>query len=106
MRGIVPKTGRLKPLERLKNLREIGITHVHVFGIEDYALLAHALPDTQGHCLQPVFEATWAGTCSRCGGARVAFTAPPPRSPRTACPVCDRARIERHVNAWNSVGNR
>jgi len=106
MRGIVPRTGRLKPLERLKNLREIGITHVYVFGIEDYAQLAQALPDAQGHCLQPVFEATWAGVCSRCGGARVAFTAPPPRSPRTACPVCDRARIERHVKAWNSVGNR
>jgi hypothetical protein len=106
MRGIMPRAGRLKPLERLNSLRNIGITHVYVFEIEDYAQLARALPDAQGHCLQPVFQAPWAGMCSHCGGARVAFTAPPPRSPRTACPVCDRARIERHVNAWNSVGTR
>jgi hypothetical protein len=106
MRGIVPRSGRLRPLERLTSLRTIGITHVYVFGIADYAQLAHALPDAEGHCLQPVFEATWAGTCSRCGGARVAFTAPPPRSPRTACPVCDRVRIQRHVNVWNSAVKR
>lgn len=106
MRGIVPRTGRLKPLARLNSLRKIGITHVYVFGIEDYAQLARALPEAQGHCLQPVFEAPWTGVCSRCGRARVAFTAPPPRTPRTACPVCDRVRIERHVNAWNSVANR
>jgi hypothetical protein len=103
MRGIVPKSGRLEPIHRLTKLRRVDISHVFVFGLEDYARLAAALPLAEGHCLQPVYEAQWTGTCPRCGGARVALTAAPPRSPKTACPICDRERIERHLTAWNWV---
>jgi hypothetical protein len=103
MRGIVPKTGALEPIRRLTSLRRVDITHVYVFGLEDYARLAAALPHAEGHCLQPVFEATWTGTCPCCGAARVALTAPPPRTPKIACPICDRERIERHLAAWNWV---
>jgi hypothetical protein len=71
------------------------VTRVKIFG------LAAALPGAEGHCLQPVFEATWAGPCPRCGRPRVVLTAPPPRTPRMACPVDDQPRIERHVAAWN-----
>ena len=63
MRGIVPKAGGLDPIRRLTNLRRVDISHVYVFSIEDYARLAAALPLAEGHCLQPVFEATWAGAC-------------------------------------------
>jgi hypothetical protein len=103
MRGIVPKAGGLEPIGRLTSLRRVNITHVHAFGLEDYARLAAALPRAEGYCLQPVFEASWSGTCPRCGGPRVALTAPPPRTPKTACPICDRERIERHLIAWNWV---
>ena len=103
MRGIVPKSGGLEPIYRLTQLRRVDITHVHVFGLEDYARLAAALPLAEGHCLQPVHEAQWAGTCPRCGSARSALTAPPPHGPKTACPICDRERIERHLAAWNWV---
>jgi hypothetical protein len=103
LRGIVPKTGGLEPIRRLTSLRRIDITHVYAFGLEEYARLAAALPLAEGHCLQPVFEAAWAGACPRCGSPRVALTAPPPRTPKTACPICDRERIERHLTAWNWV---
>jgi len=103
LRGIVPETGGLEPIQRLTSLRRLDITHAYVFGLEDYARLAAALPRAEGHCLQPVFEASWAGTCPRCGGSRVALTAPPPHTPKTACPICDRERIERHLTAWNWV---
>jgi hypothetical protein len=103
MRGIVPKSGGLEPIHRLTQLRKVDITHVYVFGLEDYARLAAALPLAEGHCLHPVYEATWVGTCPRCGSPRVALTAPPPRTPKTACPICDRERIERHLTAWNWV---
>jgi hypothetical protein len=106
MRGIVPKTGGLEPIRRLTSLRRVDITHVYVFGLEDYARLAAALPRAEGHCLQPVFEASWAGTCPRCGSPRVALTSPPPRTPKTACPICDRERIERHLTAWNWVASQ
>ncbi len=105
MRGIVPKAGGLDPIGRVTNLRRVDISHVYVFSLEDYARLAAALPLAEGHCLAPVFEATWAGACPSCGTARVVLSAPPPRSPRTACPVCDQARIERHVAAWNAVSS-
>ena len=75
----------------------------YMFGLADYAQLAAALPAAEGHCLQPVFEATWAGACPQCGRPRVVLTAPPPRTPRMACPVDDQARIERHVAAWNAA---
>jgi len=101
MRGIAPKSGRLDPIRRLTGLRHVDITHVSMFGLADYAQLAAALPAAEGHCLQPVFEATWAGACPQCGRLRVVLTAPPPRTPRVACPVDDQARIERHVAAWN-----
>jgi hypothetical protein len=101
MRGICPKSGRLDPIRRLTGLRRLAITHVYMFELADYAQLSAALPAAEGHCLQPVFEAGWAGACPKCGRPRVVLTAPPPRTPRMACPVDDQARIERHVAAWN-----
>ena len=103
MRGILPRVARLDPIRRITSLRHLDISHVYVFGVPDFARLALALPHAKGHCLEPVFDAQWAGVCSRCGGRRVALTAPPPRTARTACPVCNRARIDRHVAAWNAV---
>lgn len=103
IRGVVPKIGGLEPLHRLPQLRRVDITHVRVFGLEDFARLAAALPLTEGHCLQPVYEASWAGDCPRCTSARVVLTAPPPHRPKIACPICDRERIERHLTAWNWV---
>jgi hypothetical protein len=76
MRGIAPKSGRLDPIRRLTHLRRVDITHVYMFGLEDYAQLAAALPAAEGHCLQPVFEAAWAGACPQCGRPRVVLTAP------------------------------
>jgi hypothetical protein len=103
MRGIVPRSGRLEPIRRLTSLRRVDITHVYMFGLADYAQLAAALPAAEGHCLQPVFDAAWAGACPQCGRPRVVLTAPPPRTPRMACPVDDQARIERHVAAWDAA---
>jgi hypothetical protein len=106
LRGVLPGEGRLDALRALKGLKQLGITHVYAFSLEDYARLARALPNTIGNCLRPYYEAHWAGTCRRgCGRARVALTAPPPRSPRTLCPDCDRERLERHVVAWMAVVN-
>jgi hypothetical protein len=106
LRGVLPAEARLDALRALKGLKELAITHVYAFGLEDYARLARALPNTRGNCLRPYYEAHWAGTCRRaCGRARVALTAPRPRTPRTLCPDCDRERLERHVGAWTAVVN-
>jgi len=99
--GSSPKrTSARSPLHVLKALREIAVTYVYAFGLEDYAALARALPETRGHCLEPYFAAYWAGTCKRCGTARVALTAPPPRTPRVVCPECGKRRLTEHVARW------
>ena len=89
-------------------MRLVHLTSSRFFGGPERQMLglARALPSTRGNCLRPYYEAHWAGTCRRgCGQARVALTAPPPRSPRTLCPGCDRERLERHVGAWMAVVN-
>lgn len=103
LRGILPERDRLRPLERLAGLQTLEVTHVFDFTVQDYARLARALPNTSGHCLVPFFEASWAGTCNRCGGARVALTAPPPRTPRMLCRACQRDRLDAHVERWNNA---
>jgi hypothetical protein len=101
MRGVLPTLGGLQPLHRLVLLRHLEITHVYVFTIDDYAQLARALPVTEGHCLVPYFEATWTGSCKKCGRQRLALTAPPPHTPSVLCSVCNRDRLDRHIESWN-----
>ena len=103
LRGILPDTDGLKPLRSLRQLVEIEITHVYAFSLDDYARLARALPHTRGHCVQPYFEAPWAGQCVRCGGPRVVLTGPPPRSPRFVCPGCGERRLRQHVQKWTAA---
>jgi hypothetical protein len=104
LRGVIPLRGRLEPLHGLKQLRRLTISHVYCFTLEDYARLARVLTNTTGDCLRPVFAASWAGTCQRgCGQTRVVLTGPRPRSPHVLCPDCNRARIERHVEAWKAA---
>jgi len=103
MRGVVPLRDRLEPIHNLKRLLRLAITHVYCFTLEDYARLARALPDTTGHCLEPFFAASWAGTCRRCGGGRVVLTGPRPRHARLLCPACQQTRLEQHVAAWNAI---
>jgi len=106
MRGVVPLHGRLEPLHGLTGLRELAITHVYCFGLEDYARLAAALRHTTGHCLEPFFAASWAGTCRRCGQGRVVLTGPRQRRSRFLCPLCDGARVAQHVAAWKAASTR
>ena len=103
LRGILPDRDGLRPLEALVALQTLEVTHVFAFAVHDFARLARALPNTSGHCLVPFFQASWAANCRRCGGARVALTAPPPRAPRTLCPGCQRERLNAHVERWNAA---
>src|SRR4030095_8997101 len=100
---ILPDDETLEPLHALTQLETLEITHVYTFALEDFARLARALPNTTGHCLVPYFTASWAGVCPKCGSARVALTAPPPRSPRMACPSCHADRLRRHEARWKEI---
>ncbi len=106
MRGVLPTLSGFQPLHRLVLLRHLEITHVYGFTIDDYAQLARALPLAEGHCLVPYFEATWTGICKKCGRQRLALTAPPPRTPSVLCSVCNRNRLDRHIEAWKLAKDR
>jgi hypothetical protein len=101
MRGVLPTLGGLQALHSLLLLRHLEITHVYGFAIDEYAQLARALPLAEGHCLVPYYEATWTGSCKKCGRQRVALTAPRPHTPSILCSVCNRDRLDRHIELWN-----
>lgn len=104
LRGILPARGRLDPLRALHAVDTLEISHVFAFTIDDYAALARALPRASGRCLRPYSEAPWAPACRHCGGVRVGLTAPPPRSPRALCPICQPRKLAAHVARWKAAG--
>lgn len=64
LRGVRPSADGLRPLERLKALWAVDISHVPDFGLEDFARLAGALPHAAGICLQPHFRMNFPWPCS------------------------------------------
>jgi hypothetical protein len=104
--GVRPMQDGLRPLQGMKGLRRLEISHVYDFGLEDYAELAAHLPATAGACLQPCFSMGFAMPCRKCGRQTVFLTGPKPRSRRYLCVVCDRARLEEHIARWNAASGR
>jgi len=104
--GVRPVQGGLRPLQALKGLRRLEISHVYDFLLEDYAELAAHLPDTAGACLQPCFSMGFAMPCRKCGRQTVFLTGPRPRRRRYLCLSCDRHLLEDHIARWNAVSGQ
>jgi hypothetical protein len=104
--GVRPMSGGLRPLQAMKDLRRLEISHVFDFDLVDYAELAAHLPSTLGACLQPCFSMGFAVPCRTCGRQTVFLTGPKPRTRRYLCLSCDRARIEQHIARWNAASGR
>lgn len=93
--------GSLKPLSRLRDLREIKLPNY--FSIDEFARLAGALPNTKGTVLTPFFTPTdgsanipfW--TCQRCHGPRYMMTGKPAV---ILCPECDNAKMDKRIARW------
>lgn len=100
--NVRPRDGRLRPLARLRALREVHLPNF--FELEEVARLAGALPAPAGDALSPVFLARRDDSppsspylCPTCGGSRDMMTGKP-----TAflCPSCDAAKYRRRVTRW------
>jgi|GEM_PF-1404412 len=104
--GVLPRDRTLKPLGELVNLRQLLISHVYAFGMEDYADLARHLPRTVGACLRPCYSMGFETPCRKCRGQTVFLTGPRPRTRRQLCPTCDRAKLEEHIAEWNRITGR
>jgi hypothetical protein len=102
--GVWPLDGRLDPLHGLAKLQYLHISHVYRFSLEQYAALRRALPNAQGHCLEPYFPLPQLNLrCKRCDEELVFLTGPRPRTPRQICPKCHRRKLEEHVERWNAA---
>lgn len=99
--GVEPADASLQPLARLTGLTQLGFSHVFSVPLAEYARLAAALPDTQGHCLRASYPPSVRTICPKCRAADlVALTAPPPRTRARLCPRCDAAKLAAHEAAF------
>src|SRR5262245_30962276 len=84
--SVGPRDLDLAPIAEMRRLRDRHVAGVPEFGLEHYARLAAALPETSGRCLQPYTRIEGIGFCKRCQGRTVLLTGAPPRSRRWLCP--------------------
>jgi hypothetical protein len=95
----------LRSLSQLHQLRYIAMPNV--FPIEECAALAAALPHAQGRILRPIFDGSLDGLppgtaegCKKCEAFQVMTTGSPTKR---LCPVCDPARLKRHLERWQAL---
>ena len=102
LRGVRPAADALRPLEVLKILKEVEISHVPDFGVEDFARLAGALPKADGHCLQPHFRMNFPWPCKRCKATQEWLTGVSGKK-RYLCPSCDKDKLAAHVAEFERI---
>lgn len=102
LRGVRPSADALRPLEVLKTLKQVDISHVPDFELEDFARLAGALPKASGHCLQPHFRMNFPWLCQRCRTTQEWLTGVSGKK-RYLCPSCDKDKLAAHVAAFERI---
>ena len=98
-----PRDLDLAPIAAMRHLRDLHIAGVPEFTLEHYARLAAALPETEGHCLQPFVKIEGIGFCKPCGGRMVLLTGAPPRARNWLCPKCNEKKLAAHVARWEEI---
>lgn len=91
----------LRPLARLKGLRELGVGGRLPF--EEYAWLSAKLPDTECRWFDPFYELAGSGysACKSCGlDSMVMLTG---KGKPILCKHCDSAKVGRHVQLFNAA---
>src|SRR5262245_2584227 len=102
LRGVCPTEGALRPLESMTGLRQVEISHVPDFTVEDFARLAGALPQAKGDSLKPYFRMNFPAGCKRCGETLEWLTGVSGRG-RSLCPVCDKDKLTAHVAEFRRI---
>jgi hypothetical protein len=101
--AVRPLDGDLTVLGRMTHLRELGVSGVREFTLEDYARLAIALPGTASRDLVPYCTIPGIGVCKACRGQQVLLTGAPPRARKWLCPTCQAKGLAAHVARWDAV---
>jgi hypothetical protein len=103
LRGVRPASGGLRPLDGLKALAEVEISHVPSFTLEDFARLAGALPNASGDCVRPHFRMGFPWPCKRCQTTQEWLTGVVGRQKRFLCPVCEKDKLAAHVAEFERI---
>jgi hypothetical protein len=93
----------LAPIMRMTHLEDFDIGGVPEFGLEHYAALARALPDTSGRSLTPYVIIPGVGRCKKCGAQQVLLNGTPPRARKWLCPSCNAKPLAAHVSKWEEL---
>jgi hypothetical protein len=102
LRGVRPAKGALRPLETLKDLQRVAISHVPDFSVEDFARLAGSLPHASGDCLTPHSRMNFPASCERCGATLEWLTGVTGRG-RSLCPACNKEKLAAHVAEFKRI---
>jgi hypothetical protein len=101
--AVRPLDGDLAALGRMTHLRELQVSGVPEFTVEDYARLAVALPDTESRDLAPYCVIKGIGFCKKCRAQQVLLTGAPPRARKWLCPTCQAKGLAAHVARWDAA---
>ena len=102
--AVIPKRGRLEPLSSIASLRRVSIGNTRFYQLEDFAALSIALPNARSSLL-PVCQMNFVSICRRCQKhPLLCLEGAKPRTPSFACPLCDKNKINSHLERWNQSG--
>lgn len=101
--AVRPLDGDLAVLGRMRHLRELQVSGVREFTLEDYARLAVALPETESRDLVPYCVIKGIGICRKCRAQQVLLNGAPPKARRWLCPTCQAKGLAAHVARWDAA---
>lgn len=92
----------LKPLHGLHNLRVFQTDNT--FSLEDFALMAGALPKCKGDYLVPFHQPYYSPSCTRCGRSKIQLSGV--RRGGSVCANCNAARVKAHIAEFEQIAGR
>ncbi len=98
LQGYVPRDGNLLALAQLPRLRYLSIDDV--FPMSQLARFAAMQPDVTCSLLNPyrLFDRR----CKKCNAGLYALNGADAETRRPLCPVCNEARLRRHLDKWRN----
>jgi hypothetical protein len=101
--SVRPLDRDLAVIGRMPHLRELQVSGVPEFTLEDYARLSVALPGTESRDLVPYCVIKGIGSCRKCQAQQVLLNGTPPRARRWLCTICQAKAIAAHVAKWEAA---
>jgi hypothetical protein len=103
LHGVRPRDLDLSSIAEMRHLRALEIGGVKEFGLEHFARLSAALPETEGRTLRPFAHIPGWTPCQKCRGEVVILNGAAPRSRKFVCQRCHAKLVAAHVAKWEQA---